>query len=86
MDFLNAALGDDTTSEVNGSDSTQDVGYEVGESNVYRGQRMMNAVTRSCLLPVKAKGAVRQALDAFKHAQMMQQELDEALKEDEQTI
>ena len=59
MDFLNAALGDDTTSEVNGSDSTQDVGYEVGESNVYRGQRMMNAVTRSCLLPVKAKGAVR---------------------------
>lgn len=32
----------------------------------------------------KARGAVRQALDAFKHANIMQQELEEALKQGEQ--
>lgn len=32
---------------------------------------------------LKARGAVRQALDAFKHAQIMQQELEEALTQSE---
>lgn len=35
---------------------------------------------------LKEKGAIRQALDAFKHAQIMENELKDALNQDEQSL